>query len=146
MRSLVYGVAITALLCQAPAFADCAEEIAALEGKLAPSQDGKAPEAGGNSEQHAAKSGDQEETPDEVVDRMVEENSVTVEEDDGSETKFSGTGAATPTENWFGEPPEKREAANHLISAMQMLEEKSEQACMDEVDKAREALATEHQS
>jgi hypothetical protein len=146
MRCWHYGAALTALLLQGQALADCADEIAALEGELAPSAGGKAPEIGGNSEDSAAGSGDRKESPDAVVDRMVEENNVTVEEDDGSETKFPGTGVATPTENWFGRPPEKREAANHLISAKQRLEEENEQACMDAVDKAREALASEQPS
>jgi hypothetical protein len=148
MRCLLYGVAAAALLYQAPAMADCADEIAALEGDLASTQEGRTAEgadANGAAPAVEAEGKSSDGSPEEVVEKMVEEDSVTVEDGKGS-TKLSGTGGATPTENWFGKPPMGEEAAAHLVSAKRLLEDEGEDACMAEVEKAREAMTTESPS
>ena len=156
MRYAVYGVSLLALTFTLPALADCADDIAMVERDL---DAGVAPAAGEGAaddeveqaaaaleretaagESSAASPG---ESPEEVVDEMVEEG-VEIEED-GQETKFAAGGHAEPRETWqSGEnSPEEHPAVVHLASAKQHLEGGDEQGCLDEVGKARDALASE---
>ena len=148
MRSALYGLPLLALTFSLPALADCADEIAMVEQDLesaaAPATDAAAASpskdqtaAAADSEGHAAQS------PEEVVDEMVEEG-VEVEEQ-GAETKFAAGGHAEPRETWqSGEnSPEEHPAVVHLTSAKEHLEGGDEQACLDALGKARDALANE---
>jgi len=160
MRSLVYGVSLLALTLSVPALADCAEEIAMVEQELdaaaAPASDATAAgapkdqtgeQAAAAQQPDEAASADGEgaaaQSPEEVVDEMVEEG-VEVEED-GQETKFAAGGHAEPRETWQSgdNSPEEHPAVVHLTSAEEHLEGGNEQGCLDEVDKARDALASE---
>ena len=136
MRSAIYGLPFLALTFSLPALADCAGEIATLEQDL----ESAAAPAAGNQPSDQTRAAD---SPEEVVDEMVEEG-VEVEED-GQKTKFAAGGHAEPRETWQSgdNSPEEHPAVVHLTSAEEHLEGGNEQGCLDEVDKARAALASE---
>jgi len=151
MRYAVYGASLLALTFTLPALADCADDIAMVEQELdagvAPAAGEEADEAAAAQEQQtgAAESGAAStgESPEEVVDEMVEEG-VEVEED-GQETKFASGGHAEPRETWHSgeQAPEEHPAVVHLTSAREHLAGGDEQGCLDEVGKARDAMASE---
>jgi len=159
MRSAVYGVSLLALTFSLPALADCADDIAMVEQDLdaavapaagetaSPPDDQQGEQAASAQQPEQAASTESEgpagQSPEEVVDEMVEEG-VEVEED-GQETKFAAGGHAEPRETWQSgdNSPEEHPAVVHLTSAKEHLASGDEQGCQDEVGKARDALASE---
>jgi hypothetical protein len=159
MRYAVYGASLLALTFTLPALADCADDIAMVEQELdagvapaagegaAAAPKDEADEAAAAQERETAAGESSEanpgESPEEVVDEMVEEG-VEVEEA-GQKTKFAAGGHAEPRETWQSgdNSPEEHPAVVHLTSAKEHLEGGDEQGCLDEVGKARDALASE---
>ena len=159
MRYAVYVASLLAVTFTLPALADCADDIAMLEQELdagvAPAAGEKAGAAPKDGADEAAAAQEQEtgaaesgaastgESPEEVVDEMVEEG-VEIEEA-GQETKFAAGGHAEPRETWHSgeQAPEEHPAVVHLTSAREHLAGGDEQGCLDEVGKARDAMASE---
>ena len=160
MRSAVYGVSLLALTLSLPALADCADDIAMVEQDLgagaapatdeaaaSPPEDQKDAQAAAAQKPAQAASAESEgsaaHSPEEVVDEMVEEG-VEVEED-GQETKFASGGLAEPRESYHSgdHALEEHPAVVHLTSAKEHLEGGDEQGCLDDVGKARDAMASE---
>jgi hypothetical protein len=141
MRSAVYGVSLLALTMSLPALADCAGDIAMVEQQL---EAGAAPASDASAASPAKdEASAQAQSPEEVVDEMVEEG-VEVEED-GQETKFASGGLAEPRESWHSgeKAPEEHPAVVHLTSAKEQLDQGNEQGCLDDVAKAKGELGEE---
>lgn len=131
-------LAAGALILPLPAYADCAERIAAIESHpaiLETPESAAAPDADTRSPAPAADS--EEEV---VEEEMVEEGEAVVE--DGGETVHADGGPAEPRESWFtnGTDEERGVVLTHLDAAREAQSSGDEQACMEHVQQAENLL------
>lgn len=125
-------LAAGALILPLPAFADCAERIAAVERHPAIVENqpaaAEAPEA--------TRSGSEEQV---VEEEMVEEGEAVNE--GGGETVHADGGPAEPRENWFtSESEELGTVLTHLDAARKARSSGDEKACMEQVQQAEKLL------
>ena len=130
MSRLLVGAAVApaVLVLAQPAYADCAERIAAVEkhpaiAEAGSSGDTKSPQRPSASEE----SGSQDEGG-EVV------------REDGGKTVYQGGGPATPTESWFTGEEEPSAALTYLDAARKARGQGDEKACLEAVEQAEAAI------
>ncbi|MGF1629471.1 MAG: hypothetical protein ACFCUT_08375 [Kiloniellaceae bacterium] len=128
-KRLTCLLAVGALVLPLPAYADCAERIAAVENhpaiseKSASVDDAERPEnpTQGNEER--------------IVEEEVVENGETIRED-GGETTHADGGPAAPAENWFEDINDKAVVLTHLEAAKEAKQAGDENACLEAVEEA----------
>jgi len=133
-----YLLAAGALILPLPAYADCAERIAAVETHpaiLEAPESAAAPEA--DSQDPAPAAGSEEQV---VEEEMVEKGEAVVE--DGGVTVHADGGPAEPRESWFtnGTDEERGVVLTHLDAAREAQDSGDEQGCMEHVQQAEDLL------
>jgi hypothetical protein len=114
-----------------PAYADCAERIAAVESH---------PALAGQDSSRAERPAKPATGSDEkVVEEEMVENGDAIREN-GGETVHADGGPATPQESWFSEPTERSAVLTHLDAARQAQSAGDEKACLESVQQAETAL------
>lgn len=113
-----------ALVLPLPAYADCAERIAAVESH--PAVAGAETSAGSADKPLRAGAGKGEGV-----------------REDGGNTVYPDGGPATPTESWFTGEEDAAAALTHLDAARKARGEGDEEACLDAVEQAEAALGAD---
>ncbi len=133
-------LAAGALCLPLPAYADCAERIAAVESHPAIAEapeTAAAPQAAPQTGQDASDAARSEE---QVVQKEMVENGEAVQEH-GGETVHAAGGPAEPRENWFTSGSDELGVVlTHLDAARDARGSGDEQACIEQVQQAEELL------
>lgn len=126
-------LAAGALILPLPAYADCAERIAAVESHPAIVE---TPAKPAEALPEAAIPGNEEEV---VVEEMIEKGETVKER--GGETVHADGGPAEPRENWFTSRSEELGTVlTHLDAAREAQSSGDEKTCIDQVQQAEKLL------
>lgn len=130
-KRLTCLLAAGALILPLPAYADCADRIAAVESHPAIVENPEAPTAS----PEAATPGNEEAV---VKEEMVENGDAVME--DGGETVHAAGGPAGPRESWFTGDTDLGAVLTHLDAARDARSSGDEKACIEQMQQAEELL------